>query len=82
MNDFAQALTDPQIIARDMVVEVALKSGGTVRMPGNPMKFPGTGPEKFTTPPELGEHTQNVLQSFLGYDAERLGKLRAAGVIA
>lgn len=82
VNDFAQALTDPQIIARDMVVEVALKSGGTVRMPGNPMKFPGTGPEKFTTPPELGEHTQKVLQSFLGYDAERLGKLRAAGVIA
>lgn len=82
VNDFAQALADPQVIARNMVVEVPLKSGSTVRMPGNPMKFPGSGPESFTSPPALGEHTQSVLHSLLGYDEARLAILRAAGVIA
>ncbi|ABD71886.1 L-carnitine dehydratase/bile acid-inducible protein F [Rhodoferax ferrireducens T118] len=82
VNDFAQALADPQVVARDMVVEVQLKSGGTVRMPGNPMKFPGAGPESFTSPPTLGEHTEVVLKSFLGYDEARLSELRATGVIA
>jgi len=82
VNDFAQALTDPQVVARDMVVEVQLKSGVAVRMPGNPMKFSGAGPESFTSPPALGEHTEIVLKSLLGYDEARLTELRANGVIA
>jgi crotonobetainyl-CoA:carnitine CoA-transferase CaiB-like acyl-CoA transferase len=53
-----------------------------VRMPGNPMKFPGAGPESYTSPPTLGEHTEVVLKSFLGYDEARLTELRATGIIA
>lgn len=82
VNDFAQALADPQVVARDMVVEVQLKSGVAVRMPGNPMKFPGAGPESYTSPPTLGEHTELVLKSLLGYDEARLAELRATGIIA
>jgi len=32
-------------------------------------------------PPRLGEHTENVLSSLLGYDNERIAKLRAGNVI-
>ena len=81
VNDFAQALSDPQVLARNMVVEVPIAGGGSVRMPGNPMKFSESTDPSPTAPPRLGEHTQSVLGA-LGYDAERLQALAAAGVIA
>lgn len=82
VNNFAQALTDPQVKARDMVVPVTLKTGEAVRMPGNPMKLSNAQPATFTCPPALGEHTQAVLGGVLGYSAERLAQLQASGVIA
>lgn len=34
-----------------------------------------------SAPPELGQHTDEVLRDLLGYDATRIGRLREAGVI-
>jgi crotonobetainyl-CoA:carnitine CoA-transferase CaiB-like acyl-CoA transferase len=82
VNDMAQALADPQVLARDMVIEVPLKSGEKLRMPGNPIKLSGGGRDSYGTPPALGEHTDTVLCAFLGYDAETIGKLRAVKAIA
>ncbi|MBV6272801.1 CoA transferase [Alcaligenaceae bacterium CGII-47] len=81
VNDFEQALADPQVIARDMVVEVELQSGETIRMPGNPVKFSGSESSKFSRPPSLGEHTQSVLGELLGYSRNTIEELRNAGVI-
>lgn len=81
VNDFAQALNDPQVVARDMVIEVPLPTGGTVRMPGNPIKLSDAEPVSYTAPPRLGEHTIPVLTGLLGYDDKRLAELRAAGAI-
>lgn len=83
VNNFEQALSDAQVLARDMVVEVPLKSGARVRMPGNPIKLSGADQGRaFTRPPELGENTRQVLGEFVGYDADRLEALRAQGAIA
>ncbi len=82
VNDFAQALSDRQVLARDMVVDVPLPGGSTVRMPGIPMKFSDSGTPAFKTPPTLGRDTQAVLADFLGYDAARIAGLREASVIA
>lgn len=81
VNDFAQALNDPQVLARDMVVEVELKSGAAVRMPGNPIKMSGDTAGHFSAPPELGEHTAAVLGELLGYDDTKIDALRAASAI-
>jgi crotonobetainyl-CoA:carnitine CoA-transferase CaiB-like acyl-CoA transferase len=81
VNDFAQATTDPQVLARDMVVEVKLHQGGTVRMPGVPIKFSDTSSTTFSSPPLLGEHTDEVLASNLGYDHDKISQLHAAGAI-
>lgn len=80
VNDFAQALADPQVLARDMVVPVALASGETVRMPGNPVKL-ARDHQAYTAPPALGAHTGAVLTELAGYDAARVEALRAAGVV-
>lgn len=82
VNDFAQALADPQVVARDMVVEVPLPSGGAVRMPGNPIKLSDTAPAACTAPPRLGEHTASVLAELLRYDDRRIAGLCAAGAVA
>jgi crotonobetainyl-CoA:carnitine CoA-transferase CaiB-like acyl-CoA transferase len=81
VNDFAQALTDPQVLARDMVIDVPLRNGETVRMPGNPVKFSGDTAGEVTPPPLLGEHTDEVLRQVLGYDDERIAGLRSARAI-
>lgn len=82
VNNFAQALSDTQVVARDMVVEVPLKSGETVRMPGNPIKLSAADAMSYTCPPTLGEHTQQVFGDLVGYPPEKLEALRQAGTIA
>ena len=82
VNNFAQALSDPQVVARDMVVEVPLADGGQVRMPGNPVKLSGTPQRPYTTPPALGANTREVLRDLVGYSDEQLARLNDQGVIA
>jgi crotonobetainyl-CoA:carnitine CoA-transferase CaiB-like acyl-CoA transferase len=81
VNDFAEALTDPQVIARNMVVDVAHPSGGSVKQPGNPIKMSHTHEETFTPPPLLGQHTDEVLGELLGKTPDQLAALRDEGVI-
>ncbi|GAA6121673.1 CoA transferase [Acidovorax sp. FG27] len=82
VNDFAQALSDPQVLARDMVVTVPLPDGEPLRMPGNPVKLSSAPQRSFGAPPRLGEQTAAVLGGWLGYPAERLARLREDGAIA
>lgn len=82
VNDFAQALADPQVTARDMVIDVPLPDGGTVRMPGNPIKLSDATAAAYTAPPLLGADTRAVLQDFLGYDADRIQHLADRQVVA
>jgi len=78
VNDFAQALSDPQVLARRMVVDVPLPGGQRVRMPGLPIKFSGSAEPTFSAPPTLGQDTESVLGEVLGYDTQRIEALRAA----
>ncbi|GJM40661.1 MAG: CoA transferase [Ardenticatenaceae bacterium] len=80
VNNFPQALSEPQVLARNMVVEVAHPLGGSVKMPGNPVKLSETHEETFTPPPLLGQHTDEVLQA-LGKSSDDIAKLREAGAI-
>ena len=44
-----------------------------------PVKFVGEEPVDPTPAPTVGQHTDEVLPEVLGYDAERVAALRAAG---
>ncbi len=82
VNDFRQALNDPQVRARDMVVDVMLKTGETLQMPGNPIKLSNASSRAFSHPPALGEHTGKILSELAGYSDEKLAQLQAAGAVA
>ncbi len=81
VNNFAQALTNEQVRARHMVVEVEHSQGGRVQQPGNPIKLSETYEDTYAPPPLLGEHTEAVLKGLLSKSDEELSALRAAGVI-
>ena len=81
VNNLEQALGDTQVQARDMVVEVTLDSGKTVRMPGNPIKLSASKQPDYARPPAVGEHTCDILEGLLGYSQERIGQLRQSGAI-
>ncbi len=78
--NLAQAVSDPQVLARNMIVEVAHPLGGAVRMPGNPVKLSETHEDTFTPPPTLGQHNEEVFTS-LGFTREELETLQQSGVI-
>ena len=75
INTFSQALSDEQVIYRNMVVEVEHPDGGKVKMPGNPVKLSYTNEDSYTPPPHLGKDTKKILQDWAGYDKDKIQTL-------
>jgi crotonobetainyl-CoA:carnitine CoA-transferase CaiB-like acyl-CoA transferase len=74
-----ELLTDPQVLANDLVVELDHALAGPMRMVGPILKMSGTPAEVQSPSPALGEHTDAILAS-LGYDAEQIAGLKETGV--
>ncbi len=81
VNNFEQALNDPHVIARDMVVEVEHPEGGATRMPANPVKLSHTPTTAYTPPPLLGQQTDETLKWLTGATDEQLMDYRERGII-
>ena len=75
VNRFGQALSDPQVLHRNMVVELKHPNGKHTRGPGNPIKLSRTNEESFAAAPLIGQDTHRVFADLLGYDAERIDEL-------
>jgi crotonobetainyl-CoA:carnitine CoA-transferase CaiB-like acyl-CoA transferase len=73
-------LADPQVAARDMVVEVEHSSAGRVRALGSPVKFSETPTRISRAAPRLGEHTREILAEY-GYNDPEIQALAEAGDI-
>ena len=81
INDFAQALADPQVQARRIEAPIRLPDGATFRSIASPLRFSETPLDYPAGPPTLGQHTQAVLHERLGLDAAQQAALRQAGAI-
>ena len=79
INNIAQALADPQVQPRRMVVEVEHQVAGRYRTAGNPIKLGQE--ERYEPPPLLGEHNEQVLRELLGCSDEEVRKLKEEGII-
>jgi crotonobetainyl-CoA:carnitine CoA-transferase CaiB-like acyl-CoA transferase len=80
INRMDDVYTHPQVQAREMRASVEHPSVGTVEMPGVPMHFSRTPATVRSHPPELGEHTTEVLRG-LGYDEGTIQQLIDDGVV-
>jgi CoA:oxalate CoA-transferase len=76
----ADVVTDPQIQAQNMVMEVEQPGYGPVRMLGFPMKFAGTPCSIRRPAPDLGQHSDEVLAE-LGFTVDQCRTFRDQGVI-
>jgi len=75
-----QIVMDPQVRAREMLVEIDHPSAGRITVPGLPVKCSATPGSIRRPPPRLGEHTVEVLGE-LGIPATEIPRLRREGVI-
>jgi crotonobetainyl-CoA:carnitine CoA-transferase CaiB-like acyl-CoA transferase len=81
INDYTQVFADPQVLAREMVVETEHPALGHLRTLGSPIKLGSTPPDVSRRAPQLGEHTDGVLQE-AGFSRDEIAALRASGAIA
>jgi len=81
INTLDKVFSDPQVLHRQMVVEVPHPTAGRVRLVGVPYKLSRTPAAIVEAPPLLGEDTEAVLQGILGYSAEQVARLRQVGAI-
>jgi succinate--hydroxymethylglutarate CoA-transferase len=76
-----EVFRDPQVLHRNMLVEVDHPKAGKIRLAGLPVKYSGAEATIRRPPPVLGEHTGEILSGILGYDEKRIEDLKSAGVI-
>ena len=80
VQDMLQALSDPQTIAREMVVDVEHSTLGTVKTLGLPLKFSATPGKVRTGAPLYGEHTREVLREY-GFDDLQIAAFEKEGAV-
>lgn len=82
VNTIADIAKDPHIAeAREMFVNVEHPKAGKTTLTGCHIKFSETECKVKTPAPALGQHTDEVLKTCLGFDDEKLAALKAAGII-
>lgn len=82
VNTLSQALSDEQVLHRNMVVELPHPEGGSTKGPGNPIKLSRSNQESFTAAPTLGQNTESVLSELLGMNEAEIAALKEKKVVA
>jgi CoA:oxalate CoA-transferase len=81
INTVDRVIANPQVQARDMIVEVEHPVAGHLKMPGVPIKLSATPGEVSKPSPLLGQHTNQVLLELLGLDEAEVAALHAKKVV-
>ena len=81
INTIDRVVSDPQVIAREMIQTVVDPVAGLMQMAGVPIKLSDTPGGIAGPAPALGQHTDQVLRQHLGLDEPTIARLRAAGVV-
>jgi formyl-CoA transferase len=81
VNSVADVFSDPQVLARQMLVELEHPTIGTLRQAGTPIKLSKSPAAPQSHPPLLGEQTETILRELLSLDDEEIDRLRSEGAI-
>ncbi|WP_439036033.1 CaiB/BaiF CoA transferase family protein [Acinetobacter sp. PC34] len=79
INNLEQAFQEPQVQARNMLIEMQHPLKDKLQVIGSPIKLSRTPVQYKKAPPMLGEHTDEILSRIV--DTEELQRLKKNGVI-
>jgi crotonobetainyl-CoA:carnitine CoA-transferase CaiB-like acyl-CoA transferase len=78
--DTLELMNDPSFAERGIMQTVDHPTTGEVKMPAWPVRFDGS-PPKLSPSPQLGQHVEDVLCSWLGMEIEEITALRQMGIV-
>jgi len=81
INDLAGVFADPQVQARGLRIDLPHPQAGSVPLVANPIRMSDTPVQYRTAPPVLGQHTEEVLTSWLALTPLDVDALRRGSVV-
>lgn len=78
---FDEVPNDPQLLSRNMVVEIEQKLSGKMKVPGSVFKMSETPGDGAQPAPFVGENNEEIYSGLLGYSKEDLAGLKERGII-
>jgi crotonobetainyl-CoA:carnitine CoA-transferase CaiB-like acyl-CoA transferase len=80
IHGYDQVFADPAVRFLDPVLEIDHPQAGRVRLLKHPIRYGAGEPEVRHLPPDIGEHTEEVLAE-AGYSPGDIERLRALGAL-
>ena len=80
INNIGHVVNDPQVLYREMIVDVDHPTVGSTKIPGSPIKMSETSGTVYKAAPVLGEDLMEVLSSLLGKSESEIEKLKNKGI--
>ncbi|WP_353150867.1 CaiB/BaiF CoA-transferase family protein [Pollutimonas bauzanensis] len=81
INNMADVFADEQVASRGLEARVVHPQKGWTPIVANPLKFSESIVSYSLGPPTIGEHTEEILTTYLGASQEALTQWEAAGII-
>jgi formyl-CoA transferase len=81
VNGLPEVFEDPQVLARQMLIELDHPTLGPLKQVGFPYKLSATPAEPRRHPPLLGEHSDDILRELLDLTPDDIARLRAEGAV-
>ena len=81
VNTIAEAAADPQVTAREMLVDVDHPVIGPLKLANTPVRLSRTPGAIRGPSPAVGEHTETALETWLGLDPDEIVSLHRDGAI-
>jgi crotonobetainyl-CoA:carnitine CoA-transferase CaiB-like acyl-CoA transferase len=81
VNSIAQTFANPQVVHRQMRIDLPHPLAGSVPSVANPIKFSGTPIQYGDAPPTLGQHSDQVLKEYVGLSDAEIEALKAKRII-
>ena len=81
INNLSEVFEDPQVAARNMIDTWQHPHQKDLRLVASPLKLSLTPVRQDHAPPQLGQHTAQLLNEVLGYSDAQIERLQSKGVI-
>ena len=81
INTVSDVVSNPQVLARNMIAEVDHPKVPNLRFPASPLKLTDSPATIRRVPPLLGQHNEEILEE-AGYSPEKIADLKERGVLS